>query len=344
MTKSSNGEGDFLLGGQAVIEGVLMRSPNYWAVAVRKESGEVVVRRRHQPRITDRHPVLGWPVIRGVVLLGQALAIGVRALNFSAAVLSEEEDKRRGRTKKKSKFAGLSAAAAVALAVALAFALIVFLPLWLTDMAAVWLPALEQPLAYNLVDGVLRILIFIGYILLISLLPDIRRVFQYHGAEHMSVHAHDEGCKADKEDKAGGEGKGCVEPSVERARGHSPYHPRCGTSFLLLVMVAAILIFSLTPTRGPFWIRLLIRTPLIPLIAGVGYELLKLTSRLKSRRLFAILTAPGLWLQRLTARRPDDRQLAVAVEALRQVLELEERYGGGPIPAEQETALPAADT
>jgi uncharacterized protein YqhQ len=325
---------DFLLGGQAVIEGVLMRSPNYYTVAVRKASGEIVLQRRHKPRITDRHPVLGWPVVRGVMLLAQTLGIGISALNFSADVLAAEEEEKKGKGEKrrKKKKEGLSRTAmalTLIAALAVAFLMIVFLPLWLTDLVKAVLPAVGNPLLYNLVDGIFRVIIFLLYILLISLLPDIRRVFQYHGAEHMSVHA--------RERKAG-------ELSVEAAGGLSPYHPRCGTSFLLLVMIVAILIFSLTPTNEPFWIKLLIRTPLIPLIAGVSYEVLKLTARLQKGLLFRILSAPGLWLQRLTARRPDDKQLAVAVTALKDVIDLENRFGGDPIPAELESGLIPADS
>lgn len=335
--KDKKGEGEFLLGGQAVLEGVLMRSPNYYTVAVRKESGDLVLQRRYKPRITDRYPILGWPVIRGVALLAQTLGIGISALNFSAEVLTaEEEEKKEKKAKKgkkpKKKKEGLSKigmALTMIVAFALAFVLIVFLPLWLTDLSVMLVPAVANPILYNTVDGIFRVVIFLSYILLISFLPDIKRVFQYHGAEHMSVHANEE--------KSG-------ELTLESARAHSPYHPRCGTSFLLLVMVVAILIFSFTPTKEVFWVKLLIRTPLVPLIAGVSYELLKLTAKLKKGWLFRILSAPGLWMQRLTALQPDDEQLNVAIVALKEVLELETSYGGKPIPPELESGIIPAET
>jgi len=277
---------DFLLGGQAVIEGVLMRSPNYFTVAVRKSDGDIALRRGHEPQITKRHPVLGWPLIRGVLLLVQTLAIGIRALNFSASVLSEEEaEQKRGKQgkEKKGKIGESSKWSTILMttfAFVFAFAFVIFLPLWLTDLVKILVPALENPFLYNTVDGLFRVAVFLVYILLISLLPDIRRVFEYHGAEHMSVYASEEV-----------DGK---EVTVEKARKHSPYHPRCGTSFLLLVMVVAVLVFSFTPTRETFWVKLLIRTPLIPLIAGVSYELLKLTAKLRSKSLFSFLSAPGM--------------------------------------------------
>ncbi len=334
MPRESNNQ-DFLLGGQAVIEGVLMRSPNYYTVAVRKQNGDVVLRRSHQPNVTKRHRLLGLPFIRGVVLLGQTLMIGISALNFSAAVLSEEEDEKKGEVKRKAKGKGelskWSIGLMMLIAFAFAFLLVVFLPLWLTDLMKMLLPSLENPIFYNSMDGLFRVAIFLAYILLISLLPDIKRVFQYHGAEHMSVYA--------------SEAVGLDEKvSVQAAREHSPYHPRCGTSFLLLVMLVAILVFSFTPTKESFWVKLLIRTPLIPVIAGVSYELLKLTSKLRKGGLFTFLSAPGIWLQRLTARKPDDSQLEVAVLALNEVRDLEQQFGGSPIPPEMEQSLLSGGT
>jgi uncharacterized protein YqhQ len=323
--KSDNHE--FLLGGQAVIEGVMMRSPNYYTVAVRKQNGEVVMRRTHKPQLTRRHRILSLPFIRGVILLGQTLAIGISALNFSASIQTEEEDKKPSGAERSRKAGGelskWSMGLMLLFAFAIAFLLMVFLPLWLTDLMKMLLPALANPILYNLLDGLFRVAIFLSYIVLISFMPDVKRVFEYHGAEHMSVYASEEH-----------QGEGRI--SIEEARGRSPYHPRCGTSFLLLVMLVAILIFSFTPTEEAFWVKLLIRTPLIPVIAGVSYELLKLTAKLRGRRLFSFLSAPGIWLQRLTARKPDDRQLEVALIALNEVTELERRFRGEPFPAEME--------
>jgi uncharacterized protein YqhQ len=313
---------EFLLGGQAVIEGVLMRSPRYYAVAVRRPNGDIAIKRKHQPRLTDRYRWLGLPFIRGIVTLGQTLALGINALNYSAEMASDEHDT-GSEDVKKSSSGGWALAITITFAVVFAFGLVVFLPLLLTDLTIHILPALDTPLAFNTIDGLFRVLFFLLYIVLISLMPDIRRVFQYHGAEHMSVHA-------SENEK---------EISVNNARAYSPYHPRCGTSFLLLVMLVAILVFSLTPHRGNFWIRLLIRTPLVPLIAGVSYEVLRITARLNRKGLFAVLSAPGLWLQRLTAKHPDEKQLEVGVVALNQVLLLEHELDGEPVPAEEEDII-----
>lgn len=307
---------EFLLGGQAVIEGVMMRSPNYYAVAVRKESGDIALIQRHHPRITDRHKILAMPFIRGLVLLGQNLGIGIKSLNFSADILAAEEAEAKGEEASKSGFSGVTAAISITIAILFAFGLVVFLPLFLTDLSVSLFPVLDHPLAYNAIDGLFRVIFFISYILLISFIPDILRVFQYHGAEHMSVYA------SERDD----------EITVETSQKHSPYHPRCGTSFLLLVMIVAIVVFSFTPTKAVFWTKLLIRTPLIPLIAGVSYELLRITSKLNSHRLFSFLSAPGMWLQRLTAKKPDSSQLAVAVLALNKVIKLEEDFQGQPLP------------
>ena len=334
MSKADSNE-DFLLGGQAVLEGVLMRSPNYSAVAVRRSDGAIVMRRTHQPNPSSAHKILSWPLVRGVVMLGHTLAIGIGALNFSAAVLTEEEAEAKGERKDagkgKADYSKLSMALTLTVAFLFAFVLIVFLPLWLTDLLKMVLPALQHPVLYNAVDGLFRVAIFLAYILLISLMPDIRRVFEYHGAEHMSVYA--------SEDLDAGQ-----RVTVEEASRHSPYHPRCGTSFLLLVMIVAIVLFSLTPTEGPFWLKLLIRTPLIPLIAGVSYEILKLTAKLRGKWIFSALSAPGMWLQRLTARHPDHSQLEVAVIALNEVIDLERRFEGQPLPPDFEQVVPTGET
>lgn len=321
MAKS--GDNEFLLGGQAVIEGVMMRSPNYYTVAVRRADGAIVLRRAHHPRLAEKIRWLGIPFLRGVAMLGQTLSIGINALNFSAEIAEAAETAGEKSSRKQSS-GGMFAV--VSFALLFAFGLVVFLPLLLTDLVVSVFPVVAQPLWYNTVDGLFRLAIFLAYIGGISIIPDIRRVFEYHGAEHMAVFA--------------GEKDGAI--TVENARRHSPYHPRCGTSFLMLVMLISIAVFSLTPTREPFWIKLLIRTPLIPVIAGVSYEVLRLSARFADSFLFRLLSAPGLWLQRLTARRPDDDQLAVAVLALNQVVELETGLRGGAIAQEdREVVIPA---
>lgn len=319
-------EKEFLLGGQAVIEGVMMRSPNYYTVAVRRANGDIAVKRKHHPKLSERYKWTGLPFIRGVAMLGQTLSIGIGALNFSAEMAMEDEAEEGKEAKKPGK---MSMFFTIAIAMLFAFGLVVFLPLLLTDLTIGLFPAFDNSIAYNTIDGLYRIIFFLTYIVLISLMPDIKRVFQYHGAEHMAVYA------SEKD----------PEISVETASKHSPYHPRCGTSFLLLVMLVAIAVFSFTPHNESFWFKLLVRTPLIPVIAGVSYEVLRLTAKLSKSRLFAFLSAPGMWLQRLTAKHPDETQLEVSVVALNEVIDLENKFEGAPLPGEaDELMILPADT
>jgi uncharacterized protein YqhQ len=300
---------EILLGGQAVIEGVMMRAPGAFAVSVRRKGGDVVTFREAVARLTDRHPALRAPVLRGCVALFQSLALGIRALNFSA---EQALDGERSQTRADS---GGSWAAVGSLVLAFGFALALFfyLPLLLTDALARLVPALGHGLAYNLVDGGIRFVFFILYILGISLFRDMRRVFQYHGAEHKVVYAYEAG----------------EELTVENARRHSTLHPRCGTSFLLFVMVLSVLAFSLVPASTPFAAKLAVRLALLPAIAGTSFEVLRLSARKRGSPFFATLVAPGLWMQRLTTLEPSDEQLAVAIEALRAAL-------GGEVPARRE--------
>jgi uncharacterized protein YqhQ len=304
-------EEDVLVGGQAVIEGVLMRSPHSYAIAVREPQGSIHVKKDYLPKITDRYPSLNKPFLRGVLTLIQMLVLGLKALNYSANVLLQAEE---GQNEKKPehKPAELSPWAmgfTLAAALGLGFLLFFFLPLYLTDLAKGALSLLENNFAYNVVDGIIRVVFFILYILGISLLKDIKRIFQYHGAEHQVVHAFEAGEKL----------------SVENARKHSPCHPRCGTGFLLLVMVVSILIFTLIPKESPFYVKLLLRLAALPLIAGSSYELIRLASKRKKGVLFAIVAWPGLLLQRLTTRTPTDDQLEVSLRALEETLFLEEK-------------------
>lgn len=304
-------EEDVLVGGQAVIEGVLMRSPHSYAIAVREPQGSIHVKKDYLPKITDRYPSLNKPFLRGVLTLIQMLVLGLKALNYSANVLLQAEE---GQNEKKPdhKPAELSPWAmgfTLAAALGLGFLLFFFLPLYLTDLAKGALSLLENNFAYNVVDGIIRVAFFILYILGISLLKDIKRIFQYHGAEHQVVHAFEAGEKL----------------SVENARKHSPCHPRCGTGFLLLVMVVSILIFTLIPKESPFYVKLLLRLAALPLIAGSSYELIRLASKRKKGVLFAIVAWPGLLLQRLTTRTPTDDQLEVSLRALEETLFLEEK-------------------
>ena len=290
------GTRDAPIGGQAVLEGVMMRGVSTWAVAVRKPEGEIEMTSEPIVSWAKRHRVLRLPVIRGVVALGESLKIGFRALGISAnAQIAEEEDM--------EPIGGFTWALTIAFSLALAVVLFFVIPVGATSLIK---DQLGSALLFWLVEGVLRTLIFIGYLVLISRLSDIRRVLEYHGAEHKTISAYE----ADDE----------LVP--ERVQRYSRLHPRCGTSFLLIVMVLAIFVFA--PIGLPEWYWLLLSRILgIPLIAGLSYEVIKWAGRNRRKRWVRGLMWPGLMLQNLTTREPDDEQVEVAVAALQEVLSFE---------------------
>jgi uncharacterized protein YqhQ len=279
-----------LIGGQAVMEGVMMRSPHWTATAVRRPDGDILTSVQRLDSLLVRYPWLRLPVLRGIIVLYEALTIGIRALFFSAnAALGEEEQLTASQI-------GVSAAVGLALAVGLFFVL----PTIGARALDRFLPSV---VLLNLVEGAIRVSILIAYIGSIARLPDIRRVYAYHGAEHKAVNAYEAGDPLD----------------VAAVRWHSRFHPRCGTSFLLIVMVVAIIVFSFLG-RPPLVLRIASRVALIPLVAGVSYEIIRAGARY---RWFRPLVAPGMWLQRLTTREPDEAQMEVAARALREVTERE---------------------
>ncbi|MBA3384118.1 MAG: DUF1385 domain-containing protein [Actinobacteria bacterium] len=288
------------IGGQAVLEGVMMRSPAHWALAVRKPNGEIA---EHTTSISSpmaRHRVFRLPVIRGIVALGESLAIGFRALAISANYAAQDadaDDKEEVETE-------LSRGAiffAFAIAIGFAIALFKVTPALITN----WLP-IDTDGLFVIVEGVIRVTIFILYILVISLLPDLRRVFQYHGAEHKAINALEAG----------------AELTPENVQRFSLIHPRCGTAFLLWVMVIAIFVFAFI--GQPSWPWLIAsRILLLPVIAGLAYEVIRFAGKHTDNRLLMAMLAPGLWLQRLTTREPSLDQLEVSIRALREVLRLE---------------------
>jgi uncharacterized protein YqhQ len=286
---------DAPVGGQAVLEGVMMRGVSVWAVAVRKPEGEIEITSEPLVSWAKRHRVLRWPVIRGVVALGESLKIGFRALAISAnAQLDPEEQEEIG---------GWMWGVTIALSLVLAVGLFFVIPVGATSLIK---DQLGSALLFWLVEGILRTAIFIGYIVLISRLRDLRRVFEYHGAEHKTISAYE------AEDR--------LIPS--RAKLYSRLHPRCGTSFLLIVMVLAIFVFA--PIGLPAWYWLLLSRILgIPLIAGLSYEVIKWAGRNRRKRWVRALMWPGLMLQNLTTREPDESQLEVAIAALEAVLAVE---------------------
>lgn len=301
-------EGSVLVGGQAVIEGVLMRLPQTYAVAVRNPMGDVRVKKERLPE-TAKGRFGNLPLVRGSVILFKSLMLGISALNFSAEVAMEEE-KPEGAVKPEEKekkpvstfMMGLTVAFALAVGVLLFF----YVPLLITQYLTKHLAVANTSLGFNLVDGAIRVVIFVGYIGFISLMKDIRRVFAYHGAEHKVVHTWEAG----------------EELTVENARRHSTLHPRCGTSFLLFVMVVAILVFSLVPHSYPFWAKALSRIVFLPLIAGISYELIRFTAKFPKSALIKPLLWPGLAFQLMTTRQPDDEMLAVSVRALSEARDL----------------------
>ncbi|MSM40427.1 MAG: DUF1385 domain-containing protein [Geobacter sp.] len=293
------------IGGQAVIEGVMMRAPRALAIAVRRPNGEIAVRKEEVVPLSERFPVVKLPIVRGAVALFQSLIVGVKALNFSANEAIAEEDEEGGEKKELSSWA-----MAGTMAIAFGFGILLFfiMPLYLTKLMTPLIG--DSNIVFNLVDGVIRVLVFLIYIWSISRMQDIQRVFQYHGAEHKSIFAFEAG----------------DELTVENVRKYSRLHPRCGTSFLLIVMVVSIVIFSMIPKLWPFYLKAGSRVVLLPLIAGVSYEFLKWSAKNDSSSLVRMIIAPGLGLQRLTTREPDDSQLEVAIRSMEEALAVNAGY------------------
>ena len=286
---------DAPVGGQAVLEGVMMRGVSTWAVAVRNPEDEIEVTSEPIVSWAKRHRVLRWPVIRGVVALGESLKIGFKALAISANAQLPEDDEGE-----KEEIGGLMWGLTIAFSMALAIGLFFVIPVGATSLIKDWL---GSALLFWLVEGILRTLIFIGYIVAISRLPDLRRVFEYHGAEHKTISCFEAG----------------DELRPENAKRYSRLHPRCGTSFLLIVMVLAIFVFA--PIGLPEWYWLLLSRILgIPLIAGLSYEVIKWAGKNRNKKWVRVLMWPGLMLQNLTTREPDLDQLAVAIRSLEEVL------------------------
>jgi uncharacterized protein YqhQ len=340
-----------LVGGQAVLEGVMMRSPHAWAIACRKPSGEVVTMSEPLARPSEKHKWMAWPIVRGVMTLGYAMSLGYRALRFSANVAIEDAmqndadaGKNRAETgaasnhvetaasavplkrseaepsttdSKKTKSREKAAAISGWLAagnVIISLAFFIFMYKYLPLLAATELkkanPALGGQVVFNLVDGGVRLILFLLFIWGVSLFPDIRRVYQYHGAEHKTVFAFEDG-------------KPLETAAVQK---YSTYHPRCGTSFLMTVMLISIGFYMLIPFTT-FWARFASRIALLPIIAGVSYEIIRFAAKHRGS-LFALMTAPGLWLQRITTQPPSDDMAQCAITALDQAMELEKEHGG----------------
>jgi uncharacterized protein YqhQ len=298
---------EILVGGQAVMEGVMMRAPHSYCVAVRRPDGGIVTDELRIARVSEKYPVFKYPVFRGVGTLGQAMYLGIKALQFSAKAAVEAEPDPQGETRKIPTWV---LALNMVFSIAFFIFLYKFVPLYLATALKKSFPILAGRIAFNLVDGVIRIVIFLGFLYLISRWKEIRRVFEYHGAEHKVVFNYESGKPL----------------SVENAQSFTTYHPRCGTSFLLVVMVVAIGAYTLIPYDS-FAMKFLCRIALLPLIAGVSYELIRFAAKHRGG-LLSTLTAPGLWLQRITTQPPSDQQTAVAIHALEGAMALEQAQGG----------------
>ncbi|OGC76741.1 MAG: hypothetical protein A2Z27_02950 [candidate division Zixibacteria bacterium RBG_16_50_21] len=301
----------FHIGGQAVIEGVLIRAPERYSTAVRRTSGEIVVKSRDYIPLSKRKKIYNLPLVRGVIGLVEMLSIGIKSLNFSADMQVTEEEAKKKKVGKSRSF-GQSLSFALSFILVLGIALLVFFyfPLWLAN----FLKLQKTTWQFNVLTGVVRISLFLGYVWFLSFFKDLRRIFQYHGAEHMSIYAFESG-----------EGL-----TLNNIRKYSTLHPRCGTSFIFLVLLLAITIYSISDFL--FYLvdgsapglaeRVFMHLILLPFVAGVAYEALKLSDKTKSRLLTKIIIAPGLWLQMITTQKPSDDQIEVAVAAIQGALRL----------------------
>ncbi len=288
------------IGGQAVLEGVMMRAPRALAIAVRRPSGEIVVKREQMPPLSERYPIVKLPILRGAVALFTSLVIGIKALNFSANEAMAEEEKEDGT---KDELSSWALAGTMAMAFGFGIALFFFFPLYMTKLLVPYIG--DNNIIFNLVDGVIRVIVFLLYIWSIARMKDIQRVFQYHGAEHKTIFAFENG----------------EELILENVKKYSRLHPRCGTSFLLIVMLVSIAVFSLIPKAWPFVYKALSRVVLLPLIAGISYEFLKWSAKNDCNPVVKAIITPGLALQRLTTREPDDEQLEVAIRSVKEALD-----------------------
>ena len=305
-----------LVGGQAVLEGVMMRTPHAWAITCRKPNGELSTHGEPLERLSEKHKWMGWPVVRGIMTLGHAMTLGFRALKFSANVQLDElqKDDAGKAPEKKFEISGWIATVNIVLSVGFFIFMYKYLPLLATTELKKSHPALNGQISFNLIDGLIRLALFLLFICATSLLGDIRRVYQYHGAEHKTVFAFESGDPLNT---------GTVQK-------YSTYHPRCGTSFLMTVMIFSIVVYIVANAIFPvttFWARFATRIVLLPVIAGLSYEIIRFAARHRGS-LFALMTAPGLWLQRITTQPPADDQVQCAIVALDQAMELEKQHGG----------------
>ena len=316
---------DFAIGGQAVIEGVMMRSPNTIVISVRRQSGKIKTQERFYTNLTHKIRALNIPFVRGIINLFEMMVIGTKAINFSANEYAEdlEEEfadkskkakaKAKAKPKKQSNVVkrfidALLFTLSLVMALALSVFLFKFLPLWITSLLETQSQTIaDNWILFNLIDGILKTSIFILYIFILSLVPSFRRIFEYHGAEHKAVFNYEKSLPL----------------TVKNSRKQSRFHPRCGTSFILIVFVISVIVYTFVPKQPDFWTNLGNRLLFLPLIAGIAYEYLKISARFCNQTWTKLFVAPGLWLQRLTTKEPTDDQIEGALNSLKLALEQE---------------------
>lgn len=291
----------YQVGGQAVIEGVMMRGKNFWSLAVRRPDKTISIKLFKNSSLSVNNKFLGFPLIRGVVNLIESMALGFRALSYSVNESTEED----------IKFSKREMTIAIIIAVIFAVGIFFILP---TLIGRSFSNYFSNTIVYNLMEGLVRILLFLGYILIVSQLKDIKRVFQYHGAEHKTIQAYENGEKI----------------IVENVRKYTTLHVRCGTSFLLIVMVVAIFVFAMLG-KPPLPLKILYRVLLIPLISGISYEFIKLAGKYSKHKIVNIIFYPGLLLQKITTREPDDAQIEIAISSFNRVIKAEDELKSGKV-------------
>ena len=297
-----------LIGGQAVMEGVMMLAPHSCCIAVRKPDGDIVTHEHPVTKFADKHPLFKLPILRGLARIGQTLTLGAHATKFSFNQALAPELSKDGEAPVEISSNMLTLGFIIGLVVFIG--LYKALPLYLATQIGHHVSSLSGRFAVNMVDGLIRIGILLGYLSVLSLPKDMRRIFQYHGAEHKAVFNFESGKPL----------------SVENTQKFTTFHPRCGTCFLFVIVVVAMFLYALLPVDG-FVAKLALRIALLPLVIGLSYELIRFAAR-RQGTLLNLITLPGLWLQRITTKNPDDSQAAVAVHALNGAMELEAKQGG----------------
>ena len=281
-----------------MIEGVLIRSKNNMAIAVRRPDNTISIKKEKIISLTERYKVLGLPFVRGIINMVEMMIVGMRALNYSANEALEE---------KEEKISPVQNIITIMIAIGLAVILFKFLPLLAANALYPYFSSAKGGyIIFNIIDGIIKILIFLIYISTIGMMSDVKRLFEYHGAEHMTVHCYE----AKKE------------LTIANVKKFRPEHPRCGTSFIIIVLIISIFVYTFIPAMLSFWWKLGLRLLLLPVIAGISYELLKFSAKFKKNAVVGLITVPGILVQKITTKKPDDRQIEVAIASLNAVLKM----------------------